>query len=499
MRKPLSAGWLVLSMALMCGCAKQSKVAVTVAGALPHPPAAKPVDYESVREALRNLDFDYQGERGLTDREKRFTETLRLITQGRDAESEKLLRELLAAAVPSASTSSGAPDSARSAPPDSLLLQDVKTILGTMLFYQSRWEELLALDLPPDGSPPGGPEEDSGRILAGAYQGSDRETYTFLSDSSRFPTTFTASGVPTIEVEVNGKRKKFLLDTGAEMSVVSHKLAEECRISPLGYHKTTAGTSTSKKVGIRPAVVVDFKIGDLSIKNHPVIIIDQGDLQFKLLGLITIMKIEGIIGWNAIRNLVVEVDYPNKVTTIDKPETREREASGRNLFVIGGYPVVRLRSENGVPLNFGLDTGARESWISENLLRKLGAPATTSVTRKVGSAGGWETVDSKVLPELTLILRGLRLTFERIGTRPARLDEFVELDGVLGGDVFKNGRIRVDYQNGVFDFTAPALFSTSRNLGGGGENASSPSSPPPSTRACCRSRPGNPPRAFPGP
>src|SRR4030042_556078 len=167
------------------------------------------------------------------------------------------------------------------------------------------------------------------------------------------------------------------------------------------------------------------------------------------------MKIEGIIGWNAIQNLFVEIDYPNKITIIQEPE--RVYVPNRNFFLLGGYPIVRLRSEDGILLNFGLDTGARESWITENLLKKINYKTANSNTKKVGSAGGWEKIESKILPELNLFLSEYQLTFKKIGTRPARLDEFVELDGVLGGDVFENGKIRINYRNGIFDFVVPHL------------------------------------------
>jgi hypothetical protein len=167
------------------------------------------------------------------------------------------------------------------------------------------------------------------------------------------------------------------------------------------------------------------------------------------------MKIEGIIGWNAIQNLFLEIDYQNKVTTVQKAV--KYEVPNRNFFLVGGYPIVQLRSEDGIPLNFGLDTGARESWITENLLKKLNISETRKTTKTIGSAGGSEKVESKVVPDLNLILNDYQLTFKSIGTRPANLDEFVELDGVLGGDVFENGRIRIDFVNGIFDFFIPDL------------------------------------------
>jgi len=432
MRKNFLFILFVIISFLFLGCGGKSKVTViAVDPGLPLS-AAKVVEYVNVREAMQNLDFNYLDTQEISDQQKSFAEALRLITLGHYPEAEQLLRKVRISAT------------------DSLLQSDAEIILSTLLFYQSSWEALLELDSLPDSS-----EEDNTMLLPESYRTASPENYTFFSISSRLPTTFTASGVPTIEVEVNGKQKKFLLDTGAGMSVVSDKLAKECGILPLADQKAEAGTSTSKKVGIQPAVIKDFKLGDLAIQNHPVIIIDQKDLQFKLLGLFTIMKIEGIIGWNAIQNFFLEIDYQNKVTTIQKAV--KYEVPNRNFFLVGGYPIVQLRSEDGIPLNFGLDTGARESWITENLLKKLNISETRKTTKTIGSAGGSEKVESKVVPDLNLILNDYQLTFKSIGTRPANLDEFVELDGVLGGDVFENGRIRIDFVNGIFDFFIPDL------------------------------------------
>lgn len=417
---------------LVPGCAGKSKVYVTAIDPGSSLPPAKAVEYGSIREAMRNLDFSFLETQQLSDQQNNFSEALRLIIEGKEQTAEQMLREL------------------HDATTDSVIKTDVEVILGTMLFFQSRWQALITLD-----SLSGTPEQDGDLLLPRAYSRTAPESYTFLSNSSRLPTTFTASGVPTIEVYVNGKQKKFLLDTGAGMSVVSSELAAECNIAPIGEQKALAGTSTSKKVGILPAVIKDMKIGGLLIQNHPVIIIDQKDLQFKLLGLFTVMKIEGIIGWNAIQNLFVEIDYPNKITIIQEPE--KFDVPNHNFFLLGGYPIVRLRSENGILLNFGLDTGARESWITDNLLKKINYKTANSNTKKVGSAGGWEKIESKILPELNLLLNEYQLTFRKIGTRPVSLDEFVELDGVLGGDVFENSKIRIDYQNGIFDFFVPDL------------------------------------------
>lgn len=48
-------------------------------------------------------------------------------------------------------------------------------------------------------------------------------------------------------------------------------------------------------------------------------------------------------------------------------------------------------------------------------------------------------MESKIIPELKLILNGYGLYFNDIGMQPGKSAVFVKLDGVLGSDVFKKG------------------------------------------------------------
>ncbi len=432
MKKKLRNLFFIILLVSTGGCSAHSKINIQAISPRSPLPITRAIEYESFRDAMRNVDLNYAETHPLHPEQKSFYQAIKFILQGEEEAARRIWRSLYHSAT------------------DSLLRSDAELLLYTLLFYQSSWQELLALDsLSSAGS------ENSEWLLPRAYRTLPKEVYTFHKSSCTLPIRFSASGVPTVEVKINGIPKKFLLDTGAGLSVVSSRVAKECQMSALIDQESEAGTSTSLKVKIQPSVIKELTIGDLTINNHPVIIIDQKDLQFKWLGIFTMMKIEGIIGWNAIKNLSIEVDYKSKRITFQKPE--RVEGAKRNFFVLGGYPVVRLRSEDGIPLNFGVDTGARQSWITEKLLRKINTAAVQKTTKTIGSAGGKEKIESQVIPEFKLIFNDYLLTFHKIGTRPTKLDEFVELDGVLGGDVFENGTIRIDYVNRIFDLYVPDL------------------------------------------
>ncbi len=43
-------------------------------------------------------------------------------------------------------------------------------------------------------------------------------------------------------------------------------------------------------------------------------------MEFKLFGLLRLLKIDGIIGWQAIQNMKIEIDYKNKRTIIENQQ-----------------------------------------------------------------------------------------------------------------------------------------------------------------------------------
>jgi predicted aspartyl protease len=384
----------------------------------------KAIEYGTFWEAMENIDFSYLREYQINDDQRSFAEALKLVIGGDIEEAENKFRKLYISSD------------------DSLIKKHSKKILGNLLIFQSKWGALL--EIPKDA-------DDTiynSIILVKAFSKSPKESYSFPAQPTIIPMGLSMSGCPVIEVEINGHKMKFWIDTGAGLSVIASDIAKKCNIFPIGTGKIKAGTGTSKKIDAQPAIIEDLGIGEISIKNHPVIIIDSKDLEFKLFGLFRIMKINGIIGWNAIQNMGIEFDYNNRVTTIREPVKMNNPSP--NFFWLG-YPIVILTNQDGTKLNFGLDTGARKTSITDNILKKISVNDVYIKKITIGSAGGFEKIESKIIPELTLILNGYGLHFSDIGTRPERRAVFVKLDGILGSDVFKNGRVKIDYLNGMLE------------------------------------------------
>ena len=98
------------------------------------------------------------------------------------------------------------------------------------------------------------------------------------------------------------------------------------------------------------------------------------------------VKIDGIIGFDIIRQLDLELDYGDGVLRLRNPASSRPDAH-RNMFWVG-LPVIQIMSTDGVPLHFGLDTGAQLTFVTETLLDKLQLAPARIESRRVGGLGG---------------------------------------------------------------------------------------------------------------
>ncbi len=405
---------------VVIGC---SSTRLTLRELDPQLPEPAPVvrEYATFWDAMENADLSFVKENTLDHDQTVFATALAHIMAGRMDSAIPLLDGLLESTE------------------DSLVREHSGKILASILFTQSRWKELLDMPADPDDSEP-----DSGKVLVEAFHTGPVEEVVFPAQPVTLPIALSKTGSPIVEVVVNGHKKKFWLDTGAGLSVVASDVAESCGISPVGRGPIEVGTATTKKIEGGPAIIAELNIGGIIFRNHPALILNEDDLELKLLGFIRILKIDGIIGWNAIQNIAMEIDYRNKSLTMR--QSVETSDTDRNFFWLG-YPIIRLWTEDGTGLNFGMDTGARRSSIQDNIFGKVGG-GNRNKKIMIGSAGGMERTDVKILDHLSLVFNRLLLKFEKIATQPADPGVFIKLDGVLGSDIAQNGTLMLDFRAG---------------------------------------------------
>ncbi|MFC1551121.1 aspartyl protease family protein [Candidatus Latescibacterota bacterium] len=110
---------------------------------------------------------------------------------------------------------------------------------------------------------------------------------------------------------INSKEVDILVDTAANFNIVSSKIAKKMGIKPVGIEARVKGS----KIGELTAgygIIDSVQIGDITVKNIPVVIIDSNRLTFKAFGILPYFKIEALLGLPFIRQFNITLDYKKK-------------------------------------------------------------------------------------------------------------------------------------------------------------------------------------------
>lgn len=385
--------------------------------------ASKPQDYQDYWQAIRHFDFDYINRNEVIAEKHDFVNGLQLMINGRSDTSAQIFEGIIE------NTS------------DSLVQTYCADILKWHYTYANRWDRLVEID----SQLPAGLDQDNSIEFVKAFQEAPKEVYHYPEKPCIIPTELSVSGSPVIEVVINGHKQHFWIDTGAELTVISSEIAQTCGIEALHEEDTMIGTSTDINVGTRPAVIRELKIGDLTIENHPAWIIDKKDLEIKLFKIIKIIKIDGIIGWNLIQNLHLEIDYKNLTTTIKKPEPVE--VAQRNFHFVC-VPFISMTDTLGNPFKFFLDTGANSTYLYQPGIAKIDTRDAKTSRAIIGGAGGTQKIEQFQIPNEAFILSNYRINFKTIDGHGDGDNYFFYFDGCAGSDLFKNGTLVLDFRNG---------------------------------------------------
>ena len=113
-----------------------------------------------------------------------------------------------------------------------------------------------------------------------------------------------------VDVHANGRGPfQFAIDTGASTTMITPELAKSLNVdsSPIG-SLTTGGTHVDASAG----VLKSFMVGGSKIDNMQVVVADF----FAMLSNAVGAKLDGIVGYNFLRNYKVVIDYPNEILSL---------------------------------------------------------------------------------------------------------------------------------------------------------------------------------------
>jgi hypothetical protein len=123
----------------------------------------------------------------------------------------------------------------------------------------------------------------------------------------------TAKPLILVDVYANGRGSfQFANDTGTSTTAITPELAQQLGVasSPIGAVTTGGG-----HVDVTAGVLQSFQVGGARVDNLAVIVADFFAMLSKAIG----AKLDGIGGYNFLRNYKVALDYPNETLSLFAP------------------------------------------------------------------------------------------------------------------------------------------------------------------------------------
>ena len=435
---PTRRGGKEIDVSPLARQAKSALLAVITLSACFHSPGAlRPSRHINYWEAIADLHPDDAVEAARSPSEKAFAQSLRSLMAGDIDSAEKGFGQLRRTAT------------------DSIIRIGARVIYTATLQYQEKWGLLATLRS--ESAEPKTDRSDRASIerWAAAFKNVPAKTLAFRAQSALLPMSVSAVGTPLIPVRIGGKSYNFWLDTGSSMTMLASDVAQDLNILPLVPDTLEIVTSTGR-VSANPSLIPEMQIGQVEVRNAPTMIVTESMMRIsepRPVDQSTRMKLDGIIGFDIIRQLDIEVDYGEGTMRLRNP-ANSRHLPDRNMFWVG-LPVVQIASSDGIPLHFGLDTGAQLTFVTETLLDRLQLQAARTESRRVGGLGGEISLRAPVLPDLRVLVRGFPILFKGAVVRAPVYQVLASLDGVLGGDIWNSGLVRIDMTNGIFAVSRP--------------------------------------------
>jgi hypothetical protein len=287
----------------------------------------------------------------------------------------------------------------------------------------------------------GGTKDDAGvlHLLAGV-----RPMTIAWHKPTRLKTSRNAIGSRTTELEVNGVREPWLLDTGANFSLVSKSFAKRIGLKVLSGSAETGSAVTGLKNSLQAGVLSSIQIGGATLHNVVVLIIDDANLKINLGD--QSYQINAILGYPVFQEMRV-ITFTQR-GEFEAGKSAYRSGNGIPMYMRRLVPVVNL-GVNGVNLPFTLDTGAEGTDLSVRYYERFKDSDLSWKEDEDESAGAGGTIKRKIYKQpllhftmgtTTALLRDVSITPRKTNSG---LDE---LYGNVGQDMF------VNFESITFDF-----------------------------------------------
>lgn len=273
----------------------------------------------------------------------------------------------------------------------------------------------------------------------------------FTTDAPAIPFTLQRDQLVIIEARMEGRPVRLMVDTGFSLTFVTADFAREANLTMTDEIIRMSDSNDSDSEGRLGRLGV-LEVGGLTVRNLPVVSSPPRLLR-KLAG-----PIDGVLGWDVLRDLVVTWDFPARRMHLRKPDSTGMEVTSEGVQPnLSGrqMPVIAVTSDSGQPLDLFLDTGFASRRFGIELNRNADILASKVDLSQFHLA--WS-------PGITFGMHSFRVRWPRRArpfhfhfsghlfevpqatlTREIRIHErLATVDGVVGNAPFLSGRLTLD-------------------------------------------------------
>jgi predicted aspartyl protease len=258
--------------------------------------------------------------------------------------------------------------------------------------------------------------------LAGILSGTPPQTISWHGPIT-LKTLKNPIGSRVAELTVNGVRGPWILDTGANQSVVSRTFAERIGVTALPGVASGGSGTTGLQSSIRAAVLPRMQIGGATLTNVVLIIIDDQNLRIEMGS--QAYQIDAILGYPVLKALGIITFTRDQFLA---GEAAERNNPGTRMYMRGLDPAIQCDVE-GRPLLFTLDTGASSTELSVRYYELFRQQAYSWKSHSVTGAGAGGSIQQTVYvqPHVVMQLGTSTVTLNDVSILPVRMHAGVDL------------------------------------------------------------------------
>lgn len=279
-----------------------------------------------------------------------------------------------------------------------------------------------------------------------------------------------------LDIQLNGKKKRLEVDTGASGLVLSAAAAKSAGLVP-EYKVKVGGIGDEGLASAFVSHVDDIKIGKMEFRNCMVQVLDASNMVGRM------ADVDGLIGPDVFRDYVVTLDYPGRemrlgplprtpdqqvsraisLSTTDEQETAVSHAdSAKDRYVApemkDWIPIFRAQHLlllptliNNAPMKlFMMDTGSAMSFMSPAAAKEVGQVSDFQNAQMIGVNGVARKVPAVGNVSMTFAMikqtkRNMLILDTGMMTRTAG----AEISGVIGFPILRELVISIDYRDNL--------------------------------------------------